>query len=258
MYQNLDLKFAYHRGIYIAVFFSFCIVFLLFNAIIKSFNNRYNFKDFVLYSFVLIIVGFSSFSGLYCIANYWINFSVYGYYSEWTTQDKLIGSYAVRITSLLLFWSILKFVYKGILNERILEHAINGFLPIDPVNSEKRRLGKLTGTNSKYFDNIFFTQVGFYILNVFTAEYLVSNLDIDRLTTILFLLLPFMVDDFFVIHVYHKKFNYIENWHAIKIWGFNILLFIFSIAALYIDLHFIILVIYILISLILFLIYKFR
>lgn len=246
--NDLSLNLSYQRGVYISVFGSILVVFILINAIVKGFNKRYSLHDFLMYIFILTVVGFGCYSGFYSIFNFLFNYQIFGTDSEWLKNDKLLGNFSLRFTSLILLWSILKFVYKNVFKEDFANHIIYALLPIDPNKSSVKKLGQLTAYEYNYFDSIYFAQIGFYILNVFSAEYLLSNLNIDFYTSFLFLILPVMVDDFFVIHVYHKRFNFIDNWHKIKLWGFNFLLLISSIGTLIIDKHYLFLILYILAS----------
>lgn len=244
---------SYHQGVYLSIFISIIIVLVLLNSIIKSFNTRYHFQDLMMYIFVLIIVGFGIYSGVYSLLNYYFNYKSFGLNSDWTNSDKLIGHFSVRITSIILLWSIAKFVYRSIFSKNFIVHIIAGILPVEPSDNYSKQLGQLTGNYPNYFDLLYFSQVAYYILNVFSAEFLISNFNLDFFASTLFLLLPIMVDDFFAIHVYHKKFNYIDKWHQIKLVGFNILLFLFSISALIRDHHYVFLSIYVLITAILYL-----
>lgn len=256
-YSKYNTGDSYKRGVFLSVYLASGYVIILFNSIMKNYNRRYTLEDILMYVFVLIIVAFGVFSGVYSVINFLVNESMYGLQSEWLNTDKLIGNYSVRITSILLLWNITKFVYISVFKEKFFSQLIVGLLPIDPnISEHNKNLGELTSNRTNFFDIIFFTQVAFYILNVFTAEFLVSNANIDRLSNFLTLLLPIMVDDFFAIHVYHKRYNYIDRWHSIKISMFNALLFISSIFALWSDSHFSFLVIYIATSLFIYAIYK--
>lgn len=252
--QVFDTSVSYFQGVYISIFLSFIIVFTLLNVIIKSLNARYGLHDFLMYIFVLIIVGFGSYSGFYSIFNYLLNISNFGIDSNWLDNDKLIGNFSIRITSIILFWSILNFAYKSIFSRNFLVHIINAILPVEQSSdSHSKNLGKLTDSYTDFFDLLYFSQVGFYILNVFSAEYLISRLNIDVYSSFLFLILPIIVDDFLAIHVYHKKFNFIDDWHRIKIVGFNILLYSFSTLSLIFEKQYLFLGIYIFLTTILYL-----
>lgn len=244
IYSSENIKMSYHRGVYISVIASLIVVSLLFNAIVKSLFSKHSIQDILIYMFILIIVSLGCYSGFYSISNYILNIREFGTNSEWLKNDKLIGYYSVRITSLILLWSINKFVFKTVFKNNFYKNFIYALFPIEPNKNETRNLGQFSVYYTNNFDSIYFSQVGYYILNVFNAEYLLSNLNIDIFTSLLIFILPIMVDDFFVIHVYHKKTNSIDNWHIFKLYGFNALLFIASTLTLYMDNHFVILSIY--------------
>jgi hypothetical protein len=245
--NDLSLNLTYRRGVYLAIMVTFIIIFILFNSIVKQMTRLHSVEDFFIYVFILLIVAFGTYSGFYSIFNYILNLNLFGYSSEWSKNDKLLGNFSVRITSLLLLWSILKFVYRSIFGSKLINHLVLGLFPIDKMESRRKDIGSLTRYTS-YYDILYFSQVGFYILNVFIADFLISNTNFGLLTNILFILLPIMVDDFFVIHVYHQKFKYIDKWHQTKLLGFNSLLLISSIVALISDRHFLVLLIYVVLS----------
>jgi hypothetical protein len=198
---------------------------------------------------MLVIATIGIYSGLYCIFNFLQNFIVYnGISNEWINKDKLVGQYSLRMTSLILMWSITKFCFKTIFNGELLMPFKYGIL-FTPKNP-KVKLGNVTGYETNYYDIYYFNQIGFYILNVFVAEYLISISESNTLITGLFALLPIMVDDYLVIHVYFEKYGEMTGWHNIKKHTFNIILLAFSILSLYYGSHYLFLTTYLFATLI--------
>lgn len=247
---NYDNSNYYQSGVYLSTILSFLITFIFFNSIIKHLNNRYTLFELINFFLICIIVSIGTFSGFYSLLNFLINSYYLGYEGDWINQDKLVGYYSIRITSIILLFSLLTFIYKTIFQGNIIYALILGLLPLENKLYDTRSIASLYGLDSDYYDKIYFLQLGFYILSIFISQFLISNNSIDFYSSIIFLVSPIIVDDFLVIHVYHKKFGHIDKWHNIKIHGFNIVLFISSITTLYIEEKLLVLIFYVIFSII--------
>lgn len=246
-YNNLNY---YQSGVYLSTILSFLITFIFFNSIIKHLNNRYTLFELINFFLICVIVSIGTFSGFYSLLNFLINSYYLGYEGDWINQDKLVGYYSIRITSIILLFSLLTFIYKTIFQGNIIYALILGLLPLENKLYDTRSIASLYGLDSDYYDKIYFLQLGFYILSIFISQFLISNNSIDFYSSIIFLVSPIIVDDFLVIHVYHKKFGHIDKWHNLKIHGFNAVLFISSITTLYIEKKLLVLIFYVIFSII--------
>ncbi|MDQ1159644.1 hypothetical protein QE422_000012 [Chryseobacterium sp. SORGH_AS 447] len=247
---NYNSSNYYQSGVYLSTILSFLTTFIFFNSIIKHLNSRYTPFELVNFFLICVIVAIGTFSGFYSLLNFVINIYYLGYDGEWINQDKLVGYYSIRITSIILLFSLLTFIYKTIFHGNIIYALILGLLPLENKLYDTRNIASLYGLDSDYYDKIYFLQLGFYILSIFISQFLISNNSIDFYSSIIFLVSPIIVDDFLVIHVYHKKFGYIDKLHNAKINGFNIILFISSITTLHIEKKSLLLIFYIIFSII--------
>lgn len=252
---NYNSSNYYQSGVYISTIFSFLLTFIFFNSIAKHINNRYTIFELFNFFIICVIISIGTFSGFYSLFNFVINIFYLGYNTDWMNQDKLLGYYSIRITSIILLFSLLKFIYKTIFQGNLIYAIILGFLPLENKLYDTRTIASLYGLDSDYYDKIYFLQLGFYIMSIFISQFLISNNSIDFYSSIIFLVSPIIVDDFLVIHVYHKKFGYIDKWHNFKIQGFNIVLLISSIITLYIENRDLLLSLYVVFSIIFLLIF---
>ncbi|MDQ3111382.1 MAG: hypothetical protein M3R17_15960 [Bacteroidota bacterium] len=222
---------VYKRGIYLSIFLTAIVFFVCLNSVHKRLKENNPTIDNIVYFFILIVISIGIYCGLYAILNYVLNIYLPGSTEEWLNNDKLIGHFSVRITAVILAWSILKFAFYTLYNGNI-GTIIYGILPLKPRQVDRTRLGDVTGTRANYYDMYYFNQVGYYVLIVFTAEFLISTNDLNTATIILFAILPIMVDDYLAIHVYFKEYGKMDRWHRCKKLLFNIAMFIFSIITL--------------------------
>ncbi|MES2617328.1 MAG: hypothetical protein V4613_05590 [Bacteroidota bacterium] len=246
------------NGIYLAtVVTSYLFIFFL-KVMHNRTNHYYNFFDELLIIFFLIICCLGIFEGLYSIFNIINNaYLVNGDFLK-LLSNKSIGYIQIKITSLILMWNLLKFTFIFVFKGNFLEFFKDGFFNTKDnshnhdsmyYNSFKAKtLGGFLDSDSNYYNNYYFNQVGFYVINIFAAEYLISVLDFNSMANILFIFLPIMVDDYLVMHVYFEKTGSMDNWHRIKKNLFNVALFILSAASLSIGGHIITLTIYIVFS----------
>jgi hypothetical protein len=165
------------------------------------------------------------FSGVYAISNYLVNFLDKTTYDLWHYDDKIKGLFSIRITALILMYSILSFIIRIIFNNQFANIIKTGIFTLTSKVNE-RKDSNILGYIKNYFDSYYFNQVSFYILHIFSAELIIASHEIDSITSILFLILPIMVDDFLVIHVYYKKSGYMEPFHRRKLIFFNVALVI--------------------------------
>jgi hypothetical protein len=241
---------TYKRGVYFSLYITFTFAILLFNALIKRVKidtkNRYG-----LFIFVIIITCLGLYSGIYSILNYYFNYSQ-NQSVEWKIHDKLIGHFSVRITSLILLMSIIRFTFKYVFGNKFIFFLKSLILPSKPTDIESYSLDRTEYNLNSYYSKYYFCQVGFYIVNVMIAEICIVTGDTLNSLAIFFTLLPIMVDDYLAIHYYFQKYGHMSNWHRIKKNIFNLFLFIFSIIPLYSLKMYFVLAGYVLIVLILF------
>jgi len=211
------------------------------NAILKkTAHNRKNKKPLSL--IIVVITSAGIYIGCYAIINYYFNYGVLGT-NDWIKEDKLIGHFAVRLTALLLIYSITKFALKNIYNNNVLGFIWDIFVPKEKSKSFLNYDRKDTDIHD-YFNLHYFSQIGFYILTIFVAEILIVEGDNLVLMSYFFAFLPIIVDDYIVIHYYFKRFNHMSIFHRRKIRIFNILLFSFSIFSIMLIENYLLMIIY--------------
>ena len=164
--------------------------------------------------------------------NYFFN-AIYEVSDSWKEHDKLIGHAAVRFTALILLWSVIKFIFKNLFGNNLFYFLKQIVIPNKPTKYEMFSLQRSEYELSSFYNLYYFSQVGFYVLNVLIAEILIITGDGLGWLNLFFSFLPIMVDDYLAIHYYFEKFNHMKIWHRSKKLIFNILLFSFSIILLF-------------------------
>lgn len=246
----------YKNGIYISSIIGFTASLIFLNSSVKSKIGGaiYDIEEILTHILVFLLIGFVTFSAAYSIINFILNIILIGIEKGgWYDNDKLIGFFSIRITSMILFYNMMSFVFKKIYNNKI-SLFIKGFLPIN-FNTETQGLGRLSEVDTSREELIYFAQTGYYILNVLVIQFLISNNNIDIYSSAIFIIMPLIVDDFFIIYDYLKTHGVVLKFHFIKIHILNLGLLISSLLSLIKENHPVMLVLYIILTLIFCLIY---
>lgn len=180
-------------------------------------HQPYNVLKVILLSSVLF---FGLFSGIYSITNTIYNIRIHGDINKWYTTDKQLGFFAIRLSSLVLLYHLMRFLLKNVFHTQLKELMLLTFQPKGKLNT------KSVALSDDEYSTIFFAQLGFYILNVSVAELSILFQGEKIYRTILDFSLVFIIDDFMIINEYSKKFGQILKWHRLRISIANAVLFV--------------------------------
>ena len=186
-------------------------------------HNPYNYLKVLLLSSVLF---FGLFSGIYSLTNTIYNVRVHGDINKWYTTDKQLGFFAIRLSSLILLFQLLKFMLKNVFQTQLRELMLLTFQPKGTLKTQTVAL------SDEEHSTIFFAQLGFYILNVSVAELSILFQGEKIYRTILDFALVFIIDDFMIIHAYSQKFRQILKRHKLRISVANAVLFLGGVVTL--------------------------
>lgn len=252
--HNRDLLFSidasYRRGIYQSSLILILIFIFLINVFLKRNFSGMSDKKYI--SFIAIIVCCTGmYSGLYSIINSYFNL-YFNTFPNWIEKDKLLGNYSLKISGLIILMSLLLFIFRFVYGGRISLFLKYAFLPSKPDNREVYQLERKEYNINDIYSKQYISQVGFYILNIFISEILIIKVEELNFLFILFTILPIFVDDYLVLHYYISNGSRINIWHYIKKIFFNFILFISAMIFLIINGWWVLLLLYIIFSLILY------
>ncbi|MFN5983607.1 MAG: hypothetical protein ACK479_09105 [Fluviicola sp.] len=252
--SNIDT--AYKRGIYHGLLITLLSFIFLLNVLLKRIDIGIRDKKAISLLAIIVTSG-GIYAGCYAIFNTYLNIKNETF-PNWTDEDKLLGHYSIKITALILLWSLLVFIFKHIYGRSYKLLFKHGLFPTKINYQEAYTLERDEYDINGYFSLYYFSQVGFYILNIFLAEILIISAGELKWLYIFFSLQPIIVDDYLVLHYYFEKGREMSRWHRIKKELFNIAMFTLSLILLVSNGWWILLIIYIVFSILLHIIYPDR
>ncbi len=221
---EINLDASYKRGIYFSALISILVFIFLLNVLIKRNSARIKKRIFINIT-ALIVTSSGIYAGLYSILNTYYNLT-YDTVQSWSDKDKLLGNFSVKITAIIVLSSLLVFIFNHVYGGSFKLLLKYGVLPSKPSEYEAYKLQRNDYDITNYYSQYFFSQVGFYVLNIFFAEILIISVNELSSLFILFSLFPIIVDDYLVIHYYFERGSKMYWWHRLKKEGFNLLIFV--------------------------------
>ncbi|MHA8064474.1 hypothetical protein [Aquirufa aurantiipilula] len=241
---NDNINLVYKRGVYLTILTTILSFLIIGNALYKIMYSVSSPKVILIfYIFFITLIGV--FTGFYSIFNFVVNnFSEKS--DSWMTMDKLIGYFPIRLTSIVLLITVLKFNFENLFKGSIKNMFIKFLSP-------KIHFDYSSNYDSiiEYFNVRLISQIGFYTINIMVYEVLLFY-NMDFFTPVL-IIVPLIADDFLVVHYYHKIHNSIYWWHEFKITILNISLFFTSAILLLYNHLYLYSVIYLTLSIVFFL-----
>lgn len=234
----------YYKGVYFSLVLTIFVFFLFNNTFIKKNSNSWYFReikyDYFKYFFISVMLALGLFFGFFSIFNGIYNL-INGEVSEWITKENVLGILPIRLSSLLILYYLLTYIYSEVLHKKLLHFFILGILPIRtvPNYSETIRL------NNR--ETLFFSQISFYILSIALAEFfIIINFKSIYLSILNFAIL-FILDDFKIINDYSSGLMNVMKSHFLRIFVFNIIMLITIIVLLVNIEYYILLFLYLLV-----------
>lgn len=231
----------YYKGTYFSLLIAICAFFLFNNAFLKLNSSSLNFReirlDFFKYFFISLFLTIGLFFGLFSILNGYYNLNNSGF-SEWISKENIVGILPIRISSILIVYYLISYIYKEVINERLLQFIVLGILPIRKLKNYYANI------EFERRETLFFCQISFYVINIGLAEYfLIIEIKNIYLSILNFAIL-FILDDFKIINDYSRGLFEVLRSHFFRLWFFNLLMIIVAIIFLAITKHYIMLLIY--------------
>lgn len=239
----------YNKGVYLSLTLTIIIFFLFNNSFIKKNSDYWRFReisfDFFKYFFITLILGLGMFFGLFSVFNGFHNLVNTGI-SAWISKENILGILPIRISSILILIYLSSYIYSEVLNKQFFHFLVLGILPY-------RKISKYySSINFEKRETLFFSQIGFYILNIALAElFIIIGYKSVYLSILNFAIL-FILDDFKIINDYSDGLRKVMPFHFWRIWLFNLLMLVVAIILLTKKEYYYVLAIYILFSFILF------
>ncbi|KIC00761.1 hypothetical protein OA88_17740 [Flavobacterium sp. JRM] len=239
----------YNKGVYFSLTLTI-IIFLLFNnSFIKKNSDTWKFREinfsYFKYLLISLILGLGTFSGLFSIFNGLHNLLNSGI-SEWITKENVLGILPIRISSIFIVYYLLTYIYSEVLHKKPGHFLLLGVLPIRQISDYR---GQISFAKR---ETLFFSQIGFYILNIALAEFFIIIGFKNIFLSILNFSILFILDDFKIINDYSNGLQRVMKWHFIRICFFNLLMLMVAILLLTSRDYYWLLLIYLALCIILF------
>lgn len=239
----------YDYGLYISLTLTIIIFFLFNNAFIKKNSDILRFREinfhYFKYLFISLILGLGLFFGLFSIFNGFHNLINTGI-SEWITKENVLGILPIRISSILIIYYLLTYIYSEVLHKNLRYFLLLGILPIRQIRNYHGRI------SFEKRETLFFSQISFYILNVGLAEFFFIMGFNSILLSVLNFSILFILDDFKIINDYSNGLRGVLRSHFLRISVFNFLMLVVAIMLLWSKEYYWILISYITLFCILF------
>lgn len=238
----------YNKGVYISLTLTIVIFFLFNNAFIKKNSNNWHFREidfnYFKYLFITLLLGLGTFFGFFSFFNGLHNLLNRGI-SDWITKENLLGILPIRISSILLLYYLLIYVYNTVLSKRLSRFILLGVFPFRQIPDYTL---PISFSNR---ETLFFTQISFYVINIALSEFFVIIGFKNIYLSILNFAILFILDDFKIINDYSNGLQRVMKWHYIRICFFNFIMLIVSILLLSSKEYYLILLLYLVIFIIL-------
>ncbi|MEK6484832.1 hypothetical protein [Myroides odoratimimus] len=239
----------YNKGVYFSLFLTTILFFLFNNSFIKKNSGDWEYRkiklSFFKYFFITLIISLGLFFGFFSIFNGIYNL-LNSNASEWISTENVLGILPIRISSLLILFYLLGYVYKEVINRQLFSFLILGIFPFRRMENFR------VSIDFNKRETLFFSQISFYILNIALAEYFIIIGFKNIYLSILNFAILFILDDFKIINDYSKGLHRVMPGHFYRIWLFNLIMFIVAFILLFTKENWHILLMYLLFSAILF------
>lgn len=231
----------YNKGVYISLALTVVIFFLFNNAFIKKNSTIRNYKvinfNYLKYLFISLILCLGLFFGLFSIFNGLNNLLGNGV-EQWITKENVLGILPIRLSSLLILYYLLTYIYSEVLHKKLPHFLLLGIFPFRTI----KYYDETISFNKR--ETLFFSQIGFYILNIALAEFfIIINFKNVYLSILNFTIL-FILDDFKIINDYSNGMSRVMRSHFLRILVFNLVMLLSAIILLISKDYYWILVIY--------------
>lgn len=231
----------YYKGTYLSLLITICAFFLFNNAFLKLNSSTINFRGirlaFFKYFFISLFLSLGIFFGLFSILNGFYNLNNSGL-SEWISKENLVGILPIRISSIMIAYYLISYIYKEVLNKNLLQFLVLGILPIRKLENYFAHI------EFERRETLFFCQISFYVINIALAEYfLIIEIKNVYLSILNFAIL-FILDDFKIINDYSRGLYEVLTSHFFRLWIFNLLMITVAIIFLTITKHYFMLLTY--------------
>ena len=233
----------YNKGVYISLVFTILIFFLFNNAFIKKNSAIWNYREisinYLKYLFISLILALGLFFGLFSIFNGLHNLLGNGV-EQWITKENVLGILPIRLSSLLILYYLLTYIYSEVLHRKLFHFLLLGIFPVRTI----KYYDETISFNKQ--ETLFFSQIGFYILNIALAEFFIIINFKNLYLSILNFTILFILDDFKIINDYSNGMSRVMRSHFWRILIFNLIMLVSATTLLITKDYYWILAIYIL------------
>lgn len=238
------------KGAYFSVLVSGFISSFFVNVLFKNrAKNKSSISTDIRYIIFWIVSFVGIFVGLYAIFNFINNIRCFSSVNEWYAQEKILGTVSIRIAAILLSYRLFSYYFGSLMKLPLIVFFFTGLLPTKGWGTGISNISHGDGSS------VFFAQLGFYIINLFTLELSIIYNKQNTLTSILSFLILFIIDDWVIIYDYSYRLKSILKAHRIRLYVFNFFLLITSTILLWEMNNYIFMICYIMISILLLKIY---
>jgi len=239
----------YNKGVYFSLAITITIFLLFNNAFIKKNSDTWRFREinfaYLKYLFISLILSLGLFFGFFSIFNGFHNLINNGV-SEWITKENVLGILPIRLSSIMIVYYLLTYIYAEVLNKKLGNFILLAILPIRHISNYH------TSINFSKSETLFFAQIGFYIINIALAEFFIIIGFKSVYLSILNFTILFILDDFKIINDYSNGMQRVMPWHFIRICIFNVIMLMVAITLLFSREYYYILALYLILFFILF------
>lgn len=211
----------YNKGVYLSLVLTILMFFLFNNAFIKKNSDNWRFREinfnYFKYLFISLILGLGLFFGLFSIFNGIHNLLSKGI-SDWITKENVLGILPIRLSSLMILYYLLTYIYSEVLHKKLPHFLFLGIFPVRTIEYYNETIS----FNKR--ETLFFCQISFYIINIALAEFfIIINFKHIYLSILNFAIL-FILDDFKIINDYSNGMRKVMKWHFWRIFIFNLIM----------------------------------
>ncbi|MBK8608517.1 MAG: hypothetical protein IPL84_00790 [Chitinophagaceae bacterium] len=214
--DNVNFHKGFNFSIVMTIIISAGFLFLLLrNSRVKR-NIRFRF-------FILAIVfGIGFFISFYSLTNLLYNIFAFNSINEWFLFENANGLFTIRITSFVILYGLIKYIFNHILN-RELNYDIG--IRLRKYVPTQYGIGTMSYSN---YSTVYFSQMGFYIITLCILFYSYRIGYKSPVVSILNWSLFFIIDDWAIIYNYTYRIGKIIGFDSVKIFIFNLLLLILT------------------------------
>lgn len=239
----------YNKGVYFSLALTITIFLLFNNAFIKKNSDNWRFREinfeYLKYLFISLILALGLFFGFFSIFNGFHNLINNGV-SEWITKENVLGILPIRLSSVLIIYYLLTYIYAEVLHRKLGNFLLLAILPIRHISDYH------TSISFSKSETLFFAQISFYILNIALAEFFIIIGFKSIYLSILNFTILFILDDFKIINDYSNGLQRVMTWHFFRICLFNFIMLVVAITLLASREYYYILSLYLILFFILF------